>query len=366
MAKARILFLVNGLGPGNSTRCHAVMQRLIAQGAEIQVVTSDNGLWYFRSVPEITRLHEVEPLYYGVKDGRISIARTLGAVTDFVGIVRRNAQKIASVIEYWPPDAAVADSVYTFRPFKRRRIPLIALNNADVVHQSYRQFVGAPPSIRAHFWCVEQPDYLFHRVVPDLVISPTFDPTLAEVGGNVRRVGPIVREGFAAGATRSGVNRVLVMLSGSRFGSPVAFNRTDWPFEIDVVGRQAPTNWNNRGTIRFHGKLLDNKVFVEMADIVAVNGGFSAVSESFSVRKPLVVIPVPNHAEQWINARTIEQLGVGMIAQEADLEYALDAIARQVGRFREGYKRLGEIPDGAAQSAALILSYVGSHGKMNG
>jgi UDP:flavonoid glycosyltransferase YjiC (YdhE family) len=365
MAKARILFLVNGLGLGNSTRCHAVMQRLIAHGAEVQVVTSGNGLWYFRSVSDIARLHEVESLYYGVRDGRISIARTLGALADFAGILRRNARTIASVIEDWRPDAAVADSVYTFRPFRRRHIPLIALNNADVVHQSYRAFSGVPPSIRAQFWCVEEPDYLFHRMIPDLVVSPTLDPAIAEVGGNVQRVGPIVREGYSPGVVRTGVSRVLVMLSGSRFGSPVAFSRTDWPFEIDVVGRPAPANWDNRGTIRFHGKLLDNKALVEKADIVVVNGGFSAVSENFSMRKPLVVIPVPNHAEQWVNARTIEQLGVGMIAQESGLEGALEAAARRVGRFHEGYQALGEIPDGAAQAAALIMSHVGSTGRTN-
>ena len=365
MARARILFLVNGLGLGNSTRCHAVMQRLLAHGAEIQVVTSGNGLWYFRSVPGVA-LHEVESLYYGVKDGRISIARTLGAAADFVGILRRNARKIASVIEDWRPDAAVADSVYTFRPFKRRRIPLIALNNADVVDRSYRRFAPPPPSIRAQFWCVEEPDYLFHRSIPDLVISPTLDPTVAEVGGNVRRVGPIVRQGFSAGPPRSGVSNVLVMLSGSRFGSPVAFSRTDWPFAIDVVGRPAPANWDGPGTIRFHGKLLDNKALVEKADMVVVNGGFSAVSENFSMRKPLVVIPVPNHAEQWINARTIEHLGVGMSAPEADLENALDASARQVGRFNAGYERLGSIPDGAAQAAELIMSCVRSRGGATG
>ena len=101
------------------------------------------------------------------------------------------------------------------------------------------------------------------------------------------------------------------MLSGSRFGSPVMFNRTDWPFDIDVVGRPAAGDLDGPARIRFHGKLLDNKALVEKADLVVVNGGFSAVSESFSMRKPLVVIPVPNHAEQWINARTIEHLGSG-------------------------------------------------------
>jgi UDP:flavonoid glycosyltransferase YjiC (YdhE family) len=356
MAAARILFLVNGLGLGNSTRCHAVIQRLLDYGAEIQVVTSGNGLWYFQSTPEIARVHEVESLYYGVKNGRISIARTLTAVRDFAAILRRNARKIESIISDWRPDVAVTDSVYTFRPFKRAGIPFAALNNADVVHESYRRFTDRPRSVRAQFWCVEEPDYLFHRLVPDLVISPSLDPSLAEVGGRVNRVGPIVRRGYSRTVARSPVNCVLVMLSGSRFGSSVVFNRTDWPFEIDVVGRPVPPNWDGGGRIRFHGKLLDNRTLVEKADMVIVNGGFSAVSESFSMRKPLVVIPVPNHAEQWINARTIEHLGVGMSAQEADLESALVTAAQQVARFHEGYRVLGEIPDGAARAAKLIMS----------
>ena len=360
MATARILFLVNGLGLGNSTRCHAVIQRLLDYSAEIQVVTSGNGLWYFQSVPGIPQLHEIDSLYYGVKDGRISIVRTLTAIADFAAIVRRNAEKIGRILLEWRPDVVVTDSVYTFRPFKRAGIPFVALNNADIVHESYRRFRDRPRSVQAQFWCVEEPDYLFHRMIPDLVISPTLDPCLPEVGGNVRRVGPIVRRGFSPAAARSPVNCVLVMLSGSRFGSPVVFNRTDWPFEIEVVGRPVPPNWDGGDRIRFHGKLLDNRGLVEKADMVVVNGGFSAVSESFSMRKPMVVIPVPNHAEQWINGRTIEHLGVGTSAQEADLEKVLAAAAQQVERFHEGYRALGEIPDGAAQAAKLIVSMVTS------
>jgi len=281
-------------------------------------------------------------------------------VSDFAAILRRNARKIDAILTDWRPDVAVSDSVYTYRPFKRRGIPLVALNNADVVHMAYRRYVDRPRSVRAQFWCVEESDYLFHRMVPDLIISPTLNPGLAEVGGNVRRVGPIVRQGFSPAAARSPVRCVLVMLSGSRFGSPVIFDRIDWPFEIEVVGRPAPPNWDGNPRIRFHGKLLDNRALVEKADMVVVNGGFSAVSESFSMRKPLVVIPVPNHAEQWINARTIEHLGAGMSAQEPDLENAMACAAQQVERFHEGYRRLGEIPDGAAQAAKLIMSIVTS------
>jgi len=120
----------------------------------------------------------------------------------------------------------------------------------------------------------EEPDFLFHRLLPDLIISPSLDPTLAESGRNIRRVGPIVREGFSLQPARSPAKSVLVMLSGSRFGSPVVFNRTDWPFDIEVVGRPAPESRNGPDRIRFYGKLLDNKALVEKADLVVVSRSF--------------------------------------------------------------------------------------------
>jgi len=40
----RVLFLVNGLGLGNSTRCHAVIERLLERGALVTIATSGNGL----------------------------------------------------------------------------------------------------------------------------------------------------------------------------------------------------------------------------------------------------------------------------------------------------------------------------------
>jgi UDP:flavonoid glycosyltransferase YjiC (YdhE family) len=152
------------------------------------------------------------------------------------------------------------------------------------------------------------------------------------------------------------VKTVLVMLSGSRFGSPVHFHRTEWPFDIDVVGRPAPENGAGPNAIRFHGKVADNRALARRADLVVVNGGFSAVSEGFSMRKPLVVIPVPHHAEQWVNAQTIQHLGVGIVGQETNLDIALDTAVQHVQRLREAYTRIDDIPDGAAQAADLIMS----------
>jgi len=61
---------------------------------------------------------------------------------------------------------------------------------------------------------------------------------------------------------------------------------------------------------------MDNTEFLAQADALVINGGYSAVSEAFVLRKPVFVIPVPGHAEQFINARLVSDLGLGFMATE--------------------------------------------------
>lgn len=350
-----VLFLINGLGLGNSTRCHAIIQRLHASGAHIEVVTSGNGLWYFSDKLEISAIHEIQSLAYGSKDGAISIVRTFASIAGIVGIFRRNAKKIGALLDEIRPDVVVTDSDYNFLPIKRRNIPIAALNNADVIWNSYFQFKDQPSSIRAQFYGVEMLDYHFHRLVPDLVLSPSLDPRVPQSGGNNLRVGPIVRQGYDAPPHTAAPERAAVMLSGSVFGTPVNFNRNSYPVKIDVIGRDHPEGWSERAEVTFHGKIKNTYPVLKDADIAVVNGGFSAVSEMFWMKKPLVVVPVPNHAEQWVNARTIERLGLGLMATQDNYEEVMLQAVQGIEDFREGYAQLSKMEDGAAQASQAIL-----------
>ena len=75
--KKKILFIVNGLGLGNSTRCHAIMEYLYKIGYRIDVVTSQNGLWYFADKKEVSEIFEISPINYSSKNGKISIFKTI-------------------------------------------------------------------------------------------------------------------------------------------------------------------------------------------------------------------------------------------------------------------------------------------------
>ena len=354
----RILFLVNGLGLGNSTRCHAIIQFLSNQNIEIGVITSGNGIWYFRDQPEVGQLLEIEALQYGQKDGQLNVAATIGAVGQFAKIMRRNAKRIADFIEEFQPRVIVTDSVYTIGPVRQAGVPIVALNNADVVVQLFKKFADKPGSIKAQFYAVELLDYLFHRIVPDVVLSPSLDLSVKAVGKKIRRIGPIVRRQFSEIPAREVPTKVVVMLSGSVFGSPVHFDAPSYPVRIDIVGRPPPENLEPRPDVIYHGRVQNTVELLHGADFVVVNGGFSAVSEVFYMRKPAIVVPVPNHAEQWINGRIVQHLGVGMLAEERNIVEAIESMLGSYDQFVQNHRNLGEIHNGGEAAAKIITDLI--------
>jgi UDP:flavonoid glycosyltransferase YjiC (YdhE family) len=353
----RVLFLVNGLGLGNATRCHAIMQKLGEAGVDCSVATSGNGLWYFRQQQDVGEPVELNALHYGTAHGRISVARTILSVSAYAAAIRGNARIIEMAMDRTKPDAVVTDSIYLRRRGALRQVPLLAVNNADVVHTLYRRYADRPKSIRLQFHAVEELDYLYHRMVPDVSLSPRLDTTADTPPAPYYRIGPIVRPGCRPSLAHDRPTRILIMLSGSRFGTSVNLKRPPAGYDVDIVGRTAPD-----GPVpercRYLGRMLNTPALAAEADLLVVNGGFSAVSEAFVMRKPLIVIPVPNHAEQWVNARTICELGVGMMAREEELEDALTQGLARIKSFRAGYARLPSAPDGAEQAARRILESV--------
>jgi hypothetical protein len=354
---ADVVFIVNGLGLGNSTRCHAVIERLQQQGVKIHVVTSGNGIWYFCGRDGIESITEISSLYYSKKDGKISIANTLSSVVDFGRILHRNSKTIATLLDTVNPALVVTDSEYTFWPAKKRGIPHVTLNNSDAVVAAYQTFGHIPPSIRAQYRFVEYSDYLFHKSIPNLSISPTLDPGISNICSNFRRVGPIVRQRYKPTGNKD-LSRVSVTLSGSAFGSQIHLNKSTYPVEIDIIGRDAPDGWTCENGVTYHGKIENTLPILQEADLAVVNGGFSAISEAFYMRKPLVVVPVPRHAEQWVNAKTIEKLGVGVMVSEEKIETGMLQALDQIDTFHAAYDRIGDIPDGAQQAAGILMNAI--------
>ena len=310
------LFLINGLGMGNSTRCHAIMEQLVERGVRVDVLTSGNGLAYFANRPEAASLIPTRGFHYSSRNGHVSGFRTAASLLDHYRIGRQKQDDLEALLTRLPVDVIVTDSEYSTSPARKMGIPLIGLNNADLVVAEYLRKVRTPPGIHSHFWLVEYSDYLFHRFRCDAVISPSPQagtsrhPRINRVGLIVRRaVRTIAPQERTAFPEPRNIRSVVFMLSGSTFASAVDFGDGKLPFRVDVVGREG----SNRGNVVFHGRLMDNIHLLQQADALVINGGFSAVSEAIALNKPTFVIPVSGHAEQYVNARLVSDLGLGYV-----------------------------------------------------
>lgn len=352
--KRRILFAINGLGLGNSTRCYSIIQELYESGYEIAVATSGNGLFFFSDKPEVSVLVPLSSLQYGCSKARkLDLFLTLLSIPKFIDVTRKNARLLMRLIRTIQPCVVVYDSMYNIAPRICSHIPLLAINNADMIAGQFFRIRKKPLSIFPQFVFVELIDYLFHLLIPTLTMSPGLQPDDGTSrNGGYRKLALVVRKPFRGHEWTSNntVGRIVIMLSGSSFGSAIDPSAWGLPYEFDIIGRGGISS----GNIRFHGKVSEDSEILTRADLFIVNGGYSAIAEALAMRKPVVVIPVPNHAEQYLNGRIVEELGVGLVASDDNVRDQLGKICASYPRFAAAYNAL-ELPADGGKTAAQII-----------
>ena len=354
MNKKKVLFIINGLGLGNSTRCSAIIHEMYLLKYQIDVVTSSNGLNYFRATNEVTNLFSFKPLLYGKVKGKLSILYTLLMVPKLLMIFIENCFLFRLILKKTNYSAVVFDSDYTafFALWKRPRPLLIALNNAIVVVQECKKISKLPQSIRLQYW-LEKMDCWYHNVVPDLVICPRFSNKIGSQYKKIKYTLPIVRSGLYGKSERETLNNILVMLSGSQFGSETYFlNKLNISsnIKINVIGKSGLSSQQ----IIFYDKIYNNQNLLNSADLLVINAGFSAISEALVLRVPAVIIPIENHAEQYINSILFEKLGLGLVATQENAHEKIIEVLSNYPKYLEAHKNFNISANGTKEALQII------------
>jgi UDP:flavonoid glycosyltransferase YjiC (YdhE family) len=85
--------------------------------------------------------------------------------------------------------------------------------------------------------------------------------------------------------------------------------------------------------------------FIKACDVVLSRAGHGIITKAMVYGKPLVLIPIPEHTEQWNNARTCERLGYGVLLEQRNLtlDKLREALKKALGlnpkRLDEVYKK---------------------------
>ena len=345
---------------GNSTRCHSIIEKLYDHGFTIDVVTSGNGLEYFKSIPQINNLFKFQSLNYTKgKDGNISALATLFSIPFHLFILFKNVVILNNLIKKNKFSSIIIDSDYTLLFLKwKLKIPIFALNNAHIIVDECKTLPEIPKNIKTQL-LIEKLDKYFHFLIPNYVISPSIKKIKNKK--NINNFPPFVRKQVQPSLNKlkrrtSGLN-CTIMLSGSSFGSQVDFihdiNNNQIAC-INVVGRYGTSSSN----IKFFGKLMNNYKIISEADILIINAGFSAVSEAYIRGIPSIIIPVQNHAEQFINAKIFDDLNLGYSANQYNVSSKLNLLINNYNKIKKNHILNGMKNVGADEAALFIKTKI--------
>ena len=294
----RILYGVNGEGLGHATRSQVVIEHLLARGYDVRVVASGSAFVHLHT--QLPRVSEIFGPSFAMDEGEIHRWATLRLNAANAGHeLPDTVRHWLSVVHEWRPDVVVTD----FEPLsalyaRSMLVPLVSVDNISMLVRCHHDeaIVGA-----------DLADFILARAITramiptagDYVVTTFFRPPV--LWGRTTLVPPIVRPEVVAATPERG-DHVLVYSSGDHG-------------LLDVL-EQAGVPARVYGMRGKHS----NERFLEdlrTARAVITGGGFSLLSESIYLGKPVLSVPLHGQFEQLMNARYLARDGYGMCAPAA-------------------------------------------------
>ncbi len=333
---------------GNASRVVAIVEAVADQAQEMgvrircHVVTWGSG---YRFLNEYKK--------EGVADFDLSRIEDYALQAPFaktVGTYFRNVLAIRRIVRQLKPKLLLLDSDYHFPAYLGAGCPVVYVGQAKDILERARSHRYQPSTWRERltFALREKLDSGLQTLFSTVVLVPCFRAT-GSSSKRIQRIPLIVRKEFLQENSRTDQkDRVGLLLSGSE------------------IERSAFLALAEKYNLPLLSPVPSKASKLDQFEVVLIQGGLSSISECIARSKFMVVVPMTDHPEQLLNAREVEQLGLGI---RSDL--------REVGRFpnllekieREKSRRptpQASVDCGGAQAAArYILDFIGPRATPN-
>jgi len=387
----KVYFSPCGMGLGHVGRALPVAEELVRRGAEVMFSTYLEGLGYVRrkGLPVVS-----SPALSLASDstGRIDL-RTF-AITQGVPALPRFMQQVTKEMEYmkaFGPDVVVSDTrLSSVVAGKLLGLPVALMLNQfmPMVPRSEQNLMlskildGGILTLLSRGWGASDviliPDFPepYTISLDSLRIPKAYRHLVRMVGvilprkpEEVEDTGSVREE---AGAT-GGETLIYAAISGPwqerepliRLLRPV-FEEFPDGYKVvmsmgDPDGGSNPASSGNLTAIPW---VLDRYEYLKACDLVVCRGGHNTVMQCISYGKPSIVIPTPNHTEQYANARRASELGFSVALHQVELSRELlfetvNAIIRDGGYNRRLEEfNLNEYSDGIENTLAEISKLI--------
>lgn len=345
----RIQFAPAGIGLGHAGRCVPIAKKLLEKDTKTEVMfsTYKDGVRYTKQ--EGFSVAEVPPLAFKVlPDGTVDFKRTVANPDLFFASFKllRQVRAEIRVMQHFEPDVVVSDTrVSPLAAARLLRIPRICILN---------QFQIIIPR-RTHFLRLAKfADLISLVMIGKLwttgmhVLIPDFPEPYTLATGNLRipksyqkkikLIGPIIETRPENLPTQKSLRKKLHLdqtkpvifapISGPAKEKAYLIGLlrqifSEFPEEYQVVlSLGYPTTSSDplrRGNFSIYKWVQNRFEYLKACDLVIAKAGHGTVAQTLCYGKPMILIPTPNHTEQYNNARKVKALGVAEILDQQQL-----------------------------------------------
>jgi uncharacterized protein (TIGR00661 family) len=320
----RILYGVVGEGMGHAIRSKVIIDRLFAQGHSVEIMASSRAADFLaKRFPEVHRIHGFHMLY---AENRVRKGPTLWSnIRDGLVAMPRQIRSYFELVDDFAPEVVISDfESWAYFYGKSHGLPVISIDNAQVLNRTRhaahqlagirvqyaltRLFVKSKLPFCDHYFITSFffPPVRYRRTT---LVPPVLRPEVIGL--------PAVRGDHLLVYQTAEDHRALArVLAGCGLECRIYGLRRD--VKEEVV----------EGNLRY--KPFDEQNFIEdlaSARAVISGGSFTVMSECVYLRKPLLSVPVGGQVEQVVNARYLQDLGYGRVADGIDEAVLRDFLA---------------------------------------
>jgi UDP:flavonoid glycosyltransferase YjiC (YdhE family) len=376
----RAYFAPCGIGLGHVGRLVPIARKLLEKNAEVTFSTYREGINYVER--EKLPLIRAPPIGFQVKpDGSVDFRQTAANPGPFFAsfTLLRQINAEIQTIENFGPDIVISDSrVSPLLAARALQIPRICiLNQFQVIIPRRKRFLRLARladigtlTLVGKVW-----------TSGNTVLIPDFPKPYTVSAGNlniprsyrknVRLVGPILPVHPDKLPNEDELREKL----GLQLSKPIVFVPISGPimeraFLTEILSKillQFPSDYQvvvslgypntddkpiRRGNVTIYKWIPHRFEYLKACDLVIGRAGHGTITQCMCYGKPMILVPTPNHTEQFGNAVQAMDLGVAEIIQQEE-------VSRE--RLLKDVKRVlaGKVPDRLKEVQREVLKYDG-------